>query len=169
MLRSTISRISLGPGLALQLWAVSVSWPLAVQAQQAVPVPANAAPAVANPGSHDSAIIQLREIAYGKDEDGNFKEPSLRVREAAKEALKQEVMLQVQEEEAAKAGPHSPAINGSNLAAATAFDQAAPAGTNSGDAVPGNSGQPLPFACRRRPTTTGPCASFLTGKARIAC
>ena len=45
---------------------------------------ANATPA-ASPRGHDAEIIRLRDIAYGKDDDGNFKEPSVRVREAAKE------------------------------------------------------------------------------------
>ena len=45
-------------------------------------------PPTASAGAVDSATIaKLREVAYGKDSQGQFKEPSNRVREAAREAL----------------------------------------------------------------------------------
>ncbi len=138
--------ISLGLGLAAQFLAASLCLPRALQAQQAAPAPTNAttpaptnaAARVPNPSSHDAAIIRLRDVAYGKDEDGNYKEPSVRVREAAKEALKQEVIEQVQEEDAARAGPQAAtAARGSNSATAANYSQAAaiPAGASTGDAL----------------------------------
>ena len=164
MLRSTIC---LGLGLALQLWAATASWPLAVQAQQAAPVPANAAPAMANPGSHDSAIIHSATLPTARTKTAISKSRRSAFAKRPKKRAKQEVMLQVQEEEAAKAGPHSPAINGSDSAAATAFDQATPAaGTNTGDAVPASQDN-RSLSHPRRPTTTGSCTSFFHRRCRI--
>ena len=119
----------------------------AQEARPADPAAANRRPrgaAIATPAaapvSHDAAIIRLRSIAYGKDEDGNYLRPSVRVREAAKEALKQVVTQQIQEEEAAKAGPNSQAataVTAGNAVTNTNYNQSPPpAGTNSGDAIP---------------------------------
>ncbi|MEI8372015.1 MAG: TonB-dependent receptor [Planctomycetota bacterium] len=126
--------------IAAQLLAWGLCLPVALQAQQAVPAAASVNPA-ATPSSHDAAIIRLRDVAYGKDEDGNYHEQSVRVREAAKEALKQVVIQQIREEEEAKVSTNSQtatATSGSNSVTATNFNQAAaaPAGTNTGDAIP---------------------------------
>ena len=62
------------------------------------------------PITRDAAIKRLRDIAYGKDADGDYKEPSARVREAAQEALKQLVIEEVQMKQAAAKGGKAGAV-----------------------------------------------------------
>ena len=66
----------LGISLAIQLLALSLYSPTALRAQQAVP-PAGTGP-TPDPSRHDAAIVRLRDVAYGKDKDGKYKEASAR-------------------------------------------------------------------------------------------